>query len=159
MNLGGTTGLECSVSFLKRPRYNIVRPLRVYRSSVFGGWRDVMETELVGGGVEDAAGEVAGHGHPRREREADEAGGQGRSARRANGKIEAEVRRYATWPGQACGYKCGELELLRLRRKFEAAAAPRSSPWSTCRTKTCSATRHKEPTTSAVSRMMTLTLK
>lgn len=36
---------------------------------------------------------------------------------RAN--IEAEVRRYSTWPGQACGYKCGELELKRLRKKFE----------------------------------------
>ena len=34
---------------------------------------------------------------------------------RAN--IEAEVRRYATWPGQAVGYKCGELEPVAVPRK------------------------------------------
>jgi len=35
--------------------------------------------------------------------------------------IDAEVKRYATWPGQATGYKMGELELWRLRRRFVSA--------------------------------------
>ncbi len=34
-------------------------------------------------------------------------------------QIEKEVDRYITWPGQACAYKMGELEILRLRRKAE----------------------------------------
>jgi uncharacterized protein (DUF885 family) len=34
--------------------------------------------------------------------------------------IDAEVKRYCTWPGQATGYKMGELEIWRLRRRFES---------------------------------------
>ena len=34
-------------------------------------------------------------------------------------QIEKEVDRYITWPGQACAYKMGELEILRLRNVAE----------------------------------------
>lgn len=34
--------------------------------------------------------------------------------------IEAEVRRYITWPGQATGYKIGMIRIQELRRKAEA---------------------------------------
>ncbi len=40
---------------------------------------------------------------------------------------EREVYRYASWPGQAVAYKVGQLELLRLRAKAEAALGPRFS--------------------------------
>ena len=30
-----------------------------------------------------------------------------------------ETTRYVTWPGQACAYKIGQIEITRLRKKFE----------------------------------------
>jgi uncharacterized protein (DUF885 family) len=39
--------------------------------------------------------------------------------------IENEVDRYIYWPGQALGYKTGQLALLRLRNKAEAALGSR----------------------------------
>lgn len=30
-------------------------------------------------------------------------------------EVEKEIKRYASWPGQACAYKLGELEIRRLR--------------------------------------------
>ena len=35
-------------------------------------------------------------------------------------EVEKEIKRYASWPGQACAYKLGELEIRKLRRKAEA---------------------------------------
>ena len=35
--------------------------------------------------------------------------------------IENEIDRYCAWPGQACGYKVGHLEILRLRDKAKQA--------------------------------------
>jgi uncharacterized protein (DUF885 family) len=35
----------------------------------------------------------------------------------ARAAVESEIDRYCVWPGQACGYKVGHLELLRLREK------------------------------------------
>jgi len=35
--------------------------------------------------------------------------------------IEGEVNRYITWPGQATGYKIGQMKILELRRKTEEA--------------------------------------
>jgi len=33
----------------------------------------------------------------------------------ARGAVESEIDRYCVWPGQACGYKIGHLEFVRLR--------------------------------------------
>jgi uncharacterized protein (DUF885 family) len=37
----------------------------------------------------------------------------------------SEVERYMSMPGQACAYKVGELKILELRRKAQAALGPR----------------------------------
>jgi len=38
--------------------------------------------------------------------------------------ITTELERYVSWPGQALGYKIGEIELRRLRTKAETALGP-----------------------------------
>ena len=40
-------------------------------------------------------------------------------------QYRAEVRRYITLPGQATGYKIGQLKIFELRRKAEAALGPK----------------------------------
>jgi uncharacterized protein (DUF885 family) len=35
-------------------------------------------------------------------------------------EVESEIYRYAGWPGQACGYKIGQIEIINLRRRAEA---------------------------------------
>jgi uncharacterized protein (DUF885 family) len=41
------------------------------------------------------------------------------------GSVASEVDRYCAWPGQACGYKIGHLEIVRLREKAKAALGPK----------------------------------
>ena len=38
----------------------------------------------------------------------------------ARGAVESEIDRYCVWPGQACGYKIGHLEFVRLRGAAQA---------------------------------------
>jgi uncharacterized protein (DUF885 family) len=40
-------------------------------------------------------------------------------------KVRGEVDRYCAWPGQACGYKVGQNEIVRLRSKAKAALGSR----------------------------------
>ena len=39
-------------------------------------------------------------------------------------EVEVEIYRYAGWPGQACSYKIGQIEIVRLRAKAEAELGP-----------------------------------
>jgi uncharacterized protein (DUF885 family) len=41
------------------------------------------------------------------------------------GSVTAEVDRYCSMPGQACGYKVGHLEINRLRDKAKSALGPK----------------------------------
>jgi len=47
---------------------------------------------------------------------------------RARNGITSEIDRYCSWPGQACGYKVGHTEIVRLRDKAKAALGPRFTP-------------------------------
>ena len=40
-------------------------------------------------------------------------------------EVQGEVDRYCAWPGQACGYKVGHSEIVRLRGKAQAALGER----------------------------------
>ena len=43
----------------------------------------------------------------------------------ARAAVESEVDRYCVWPGQACGYKIGHIELLRLRSAAQSRLGAR----------------------------------
>jgi len=47
------------------------------------------------------------------------------NAGRAGSAMTSEIDRYCSWPGQACGYKVGHTEIVRLREKARAAMGPR----------------------------------
>lgn len=44
---------------------------------------------------------------------------------RARGAVQSEIDRYCASPGQACGYKIGHNEIVRLREKAKAALGPK----------------------------------
>ena len=44
---------------------------------------------------------------------------------RAMGAVNSEIDRYVVWPGQACGYKIGHLEFVRLREAARAKLGSR----------------------------------
>ena len=48
-----------------------------------------------------------------------------RNAGRTRGAMTSEIDRYCGWPGQACGYKVGHTEIVRLREKAKAAMGAR----------------------------------
>jgi uncharacterized protein (DUF885 family) len=43
----------------------------------------------------------------------------------ARGAVESEIDRYCVWPAQACGYKVGHLEFVRLRTAAQAKLGAR----------------------------------
>jgi uncharacterized protein (DUF885 family) len=43
----------------------------------------------------------------------------------ARGAVESEIDRYCVWPAQACGYKIGHLEFVRLRSQAQARLGAR----------------------------------
>jgi uncharacterized protein (DUF885 family) len=43
----------------------------------------------------------------------------------ARGAVDSEIDRYCVWPAQACGYKIGHVEFLRLRDAARAKLGPR----------------------------------
>jgi uncharacterized protein (DUF885 family) len=43
----------------------------------------------------------------------------------ARAAVESEIDRYCVWPAQACGYKIGHLEFVRLRELARGKLGPR----------------------------------